>query len=179
MKKLILLAVLLCLNLQVQANEYTDDVRIISALEVLQEAGATDVFERLDESDAKIIFYDLSLMSYSYAKDYAITSTDEYGDNYILINERYRNAPKEAIACLIAHESVHMLPKADFNEEVRAFKKEAETWDNISWRCLNLTNLDENTSRLIKRLNSLKKIYKIDGAIEETIRDNSFYNNRL
>ena len=166
---------------QVQAsnlNKYSDDSRVISALEVLQNAGINDVFTRLSNSSTKIIFYDLSLMDFSYAKHYAVSSTDENGNNYILINEKFRNSPTEAIACLIAHESVHQLPQATLTEEVKATTIEAQTWLKLRSRVsINASN------DLIIRENKLAMMYENStpgrNLIQDSIAGNSFYQQQL
>lgn len=183
MKKIIGLVMLMFLLSvsKVQAvdfNNYTDDIKVLSALEVLDNIGSSDVFDRLDESSTRIIFYDLSLMSFSYAKHYAVSSTDESGNNYILINEKYRNAPKEAIACLIAHESVHSLSKATLDEEVRATTTEAQTWLKLSGRI----DVGMNDG-LVNRENRLARMYKMSTSRQNLIKDsivsNNFYQRQL
>lgn len=160
----------------VDFNNYTDDAKISSALELLDGIGSNDVFDRLDNSSTRIIFYDLSLMSYSYAKHYAISSTDESGNNYILINEKYRNSPTEAIACLIAHESVHQLSHATLDEEVRATTVEAQIW-------LRLGGISNTGDALVSRENKLARMYKMStqrqNLIKESIASNSFYQQQL
>jgi hypothetical protein len=183
MKKVLLTIIalfVLCAN-QAQGanlNKYSNDNNVISALNVLENIGANDVFERLDKSSTRIIFYDLTLMSFSYAKDYAVSSTDENGNNYILINEKFRNSPKEAIACLIAHESVHVLPHATLDEEVRATTTEALTWLQV--RRMASQNLNDD---LIKRENKLAMLYQSstsnDNLIKDSILNNSFYQQQL
>lgn len=159
-------------------SRFSDDSRVISALEVLQNVGSDDVFSRLDKSGTKIIFYDLSLMSFSYAKHYAVSSTDENGNNYILINEKYRNSPKEAVACLIAHESVHVLPQANLDEEVRATTTEAQTWMKLKDSVSNQSGDD-----LVVRENKLANMYRASTSgqnlIRESIANNSFYQQQL
>lgn len=183
MKKVLLVVMalfLLCANKALASNfsKYSDDSKVISALNVLENVGESDVFSRLDKSSTKIIFYDLSLMSFSYAKHYAVSSTDENGNNYILINERFRNAPKEAIACLIAHESVHVLPQATLAEEVSATTKEAQTWLKVR-SAVGVTSTDD----LVKRENKLALLYESstpsENLIKNSIANNSFYQQQL
>lgn len=183
MKKIIGLVTLMFLLSvsKVQAvdfNNYSDDAKVLSALEVLDNIGSSDVFDRLDKSSTRIIFYDLSLMSFSYAKHYAVSSTDDSGNNYILINEKYRNAPKEAIACLIAHESVHQLEHATLDEEVKATTVEAQTWLKLAGR------VDVNVNdALVNRENKLASMYKMSisrqNLIRESIASNNFYKQQL
>ena len=162
----------------VELNNYTDDIKVLSALEVLDNIGSNDVFDRLDKSSTRIIFYDLSLMSFSYASHYAVSSTDESGNNYILINEKYRNAPKEALACLIAHESVHQLEHATIDEEVRATTVEAQTWLKLASH----VEVGMNDA-LVNRENRLARMYKMSTSRQNLIRDsitsNNFYQQQL
>lgn len=158
--------------------QYSSDSKVIDALEVLQNIGANDVFTRLDKSETKIIFYDLTLMDFSYAKHFAVSSTDENGNNYILINERFKYSPKEAVACLIAHESVHVLPQATLDEETRATTVEAQTWVRLKGR---VAYSEDNA--LIARENKLARLYQSSSSGENLIRDsianNSFYQQQL
>ncbi len=181
MKKLIT-ALILMFFLSVNAayaydiNNISDNTRIISALKILEDNNQTDVLARLNKHKVKIIFYDLSLLSYSYAKHYAVASTDEYGDNYILINSNLSSSPKEALACLIAHESVHELEHATYEEEVRATITEAKTWlllkDKVSGKYEN--------DILVKRLNNLLAMHETgDNLIAKAISNNAFYQKQL
>lgn len=159
-------------------SKYSDDSRVMLALEVLQNIGASDVFTRLDKSKTKIIFYDLSLISFSYAKHYAISSTDDSGNNYILINEKFRLSAKEAVACLIAHESVHVLPQPNLDEEARATTTEAITWLKVR----ELSNIPLGDD-LVAHENKLAILYRAstptNNLIKDSIAGNSFYQSQL
>lgn len=159
-------------------NNISDDAKVVSALQVLENIGAADVFDRLEKSSTKVMFYDLTLMSYSYAKHYAISSTDENGNNYILINEKFKNSPKEAIACLIAHESVHQLSQATLDEETRATTREAQCWLQLKDR-VDVSCSDD----LLNRLNRLAMLYHNStpgqDLIKISISNNSFYQQQL
>lgn len=182
MKKLLLvLTFILCLGVsQAQAadfSKYSNDYKVKAALEVLENIGSNDVFARLDKNKIKIMFYDLSSIDYSYSNHYAVASTDENGENYILINEKFKNSPKEAVACLIAHESVHVLPKATLEEEVRATTTEAETWLKVADR---VTNTND---KLVQREMRLADNYRLstpsNNKITQAIASNSFYKSQF
>jgi hypothetical protein len=183
LKKLILifsLVLSLVFNTQVanayNINNMTDDAKILSALKVLNENNQTAVLNRIDQSKTKIIFYDLSLISYSYSKHYAVASEDEYGDNYILINSNLRKSPVEALACLIAHESVHQMKHANFDEEVEATRTEARTWMLLKDRVSEQYSQDV----LVQRLNKLAVLEKANSnLIAKSISENSFYQKQL
>lgn len=180
-KVLLIIALFLLCSCSVQAanfSNYTTDSKIISALNVLENIGANDVFTRLNQNSEKIMFYDLSLIDTSYAKDYAISSTDENGQNFILINSKFENSPREAIACLIAHESVHVLPRATLDEETRATTTEAQTWLKVKQGVSQSSNDD-----LVKRETKLANLYESsthgENLIKRSIENNSFYQQQL
>ena len=184
MKRVLLyiFVIFMFLSLPVQAanmNKYTDNGKISAALNELESINATDVFNRLNTHKVRIMFYDLSLMDYSYANDYAVSSTDDNGNNYILINEKFQSAPKEAIASLIAHESVHVLPQATLDEEVRATTKEAQTWLQLR----NRVSDNASSNGLVKRENKLALMYqtstKATNLIKDSIEGNQFYQQQL
>ena len=120
------------------------------------------------------MFYDLTMIDYSYANHYAVASTDENGENFILINSKFQNSPKEAIACLIAHESVHVLPQATMAEEVQATTVEVQTWLKVR---ANVTNTND---KLVQREMKLADNYEADNnRIAQAIASNSFYQAQL
>ena len=156
-------------------SNYSDDYKVQAALKVLENIGSNDVFSRLDANQVKIIFYDLTMIDYTYANHYAVASTDENGENFILINSKFQNSPKEAIACLIAHESVHILPQATMAEEVQATTVEVQTWLKVR------ANVSTNTNdKLVQRQVKLAENYEADSnRIAQAIASNSFYQNQL
>ena len=180
-KVLLVLMFILCLGVsQAQAadfSKYSNDYKVKAALEVLENIGSNDVFARLNQNKMKIMFYDLSSIDYSYSNHYAVASTDENGENYILINEKFKNSPKEAIACLIAHESVHVLPKATLEEEVRATTTEVQTWLKVADRVSN------SNDKLVQREMKLADNYRLstpsNNTIANAIASNSFYRNQF
>jgi len=154
----------------------TDNSEIVSALEVLENNRQNDVLDRLTKNNVKVIFYDLALVSFEYSKHFAVSTTDEYGDRYILINSNLMSSPKEALACLIAHESVHELAKATMEEEVKATNVEADTWKMLK----NTVSEKYNNDSLVKRLNSILAMQNTsDNSIAMSISNNSFYRNQL
>ena len=155
-------------------SKYSDDYKVQAALTVLENIGSNDVFTRLDKNQVKIMFYDLTMIDYSYANHYAVASTDENGENFILINSKFQNSPKEAIACLIAHESVHVLPQATMAEEVQATTVEVQTWLKVR---ANVTNTND---KLVQREMKLADNYEADNnRIAQAIASNSFYQAQL
>ena len=106
----------------------------------------------------KIMFRNMSAMGYGTCE--AVTAKTADGRLVILISADYKTAPVEAIACLIAHESVHHENTKTYEEEVRAWTCEVQTW--MAFTDVN-PSLKVSDSKLVKRLNYLSKLYVKDG----------------
>ena len=106
----------------------------------------------------KIMFRDLAALGYGTCE--AVTAKTADGRLVILISSNYKTAPVEAIACLIAHESVHHENTKTYEEEVRAWTMETKTW--LAFTQQN-PSLKAEQSKLVKRLNYLSKLYVNDG----------------
>ena len=173
-------AVLLCANVAYSWNvrSFSSDYDIQQALKLLAKAGADEVFENLQENSVKIIFYDLSLINFTYCNHHAINSIDNWGDRYILINSKYRRASKEELACLIAHESFHKGKRATLSEETLATRKEAYYWSK-----LRIPGKQYMATGLAERLDKLAYLYAEstddNNLIEQRIRNNKFYQQQL
>lgn len=183
LKKILLLAACLVVlsSTQVSAvnvKHFSDDFKIQNALTLLDNKGAKEIFDNLQENSVKIIFYDLSQISYEYKNHFAINSTDIWGNRYILINTKYKNAPVEQIACLIAHESCHKGKVATLEEETKATRTEAKYWSILKKR-----NIEYSQTALLARLESLSNLEHISTVshdyIQEKISNSSFYKNQL
>jgi len=159
-------------------NKFTEDMKIKSALEMLDDIGANEIFENLMENSVKIRFYDLGQISYGYRNHFAMNTTDDWGNRVILINIKYQNAPVEQIACLIAHESCHKAAVATLTEETTATRKEAQYWSVLQKR-----NFEYTDTPLTKRLNSLVNLESSSTVdhdyIQERISNSNFYQNQL
>lgn len=152
-------------------RDFSSDAKIISALQLLEQSGEYDVFANLKKNAIRIKFYNLS----GYGNVYATNSYDSTGRRVILINSVYSNAPVEQIACLIAHESMHVLRKPTLQEETIATQKEAATWVR-----LRNNNVSYPQSKLTKRLDKLADLHLASSAdgtnyIQTKIASSSFY----
>jgi len=159
-------------------KNFSEDMKIREALTLLNDVGADEIFDNLQENSVKILFYDLGQLSYEYKNHFAINSTDLWGNRYILINAKFKNAPVEQIACLIAHESCHKGRVATLAEETTATRKEAQYW-----MVLKKNNVAYAPSALLSRLNSLSNLEHSStvshDCIEEKISNSSFYQSQL
>ena len=157
---------------------FSEDLKIREALTMLDDIGAKEVFDNLQENSVKIRFYDLTQISYSYGKHFAMNTTDTWGNRYILINTKFKNAPTEQIACLIAHESCHKGKVATLAEETTATRTEARYWQVLKKRNYTYAN-----TSLTNRLNSLANLESSSTVnhdyIQDRISNSSFYQSQL
>ncbi len=158
--------VLMSVSNTVLAADFTVNTKqpvLTAALERLEAANNRKVLDVIQGQNStgkpiKIMFRDMAAMGYGTCEAVTAKSTD--GRLVILISSNYKTAPVEAIACLIAHESVHHENTKTYEEEVRAWTTEVQTW--ISFTNVN-PSLKVNDSKLVKRLNYLSKLYTKDG----------------
>ena len=156
-------------------KEFSSDAKIVSALQLLEQSGEYDVFANMKKNAVRVKFYNLS----GYGNVYATNSYDSYGRRVILINSVYASAPVEQIACLIAHESMHVLRKPTLQEETIATQKEAATWVR-----LRNNSVSYPQTKLTKRLDKLADLHIASAAdgtnyIQNKIASNSFYKAQL
>ena len=159
-------------------DNFTRDSHIKEALVLLENNGAAEVFENLEENSVKIAFYDLSQISYGYMNHFAVNSVDTFGNRYILINTKYKNATPEELACIIAHESFHKLKVATYEEEYTATQKEAHYWGLLKDKNKTYVN-----SELLTRLENLSQLKLAStekkNLIKEKINKSTFYKRQL
>lgn len=155
-------------------TDFSSDATIISAMRLLEQSGEDDVFANLKKNSVKIKFYALS----GYGNVYAANTYDNFGRRVILINSAYKNAPIEQIACLIAHESCHVLRKATLEEETTATQKEASCWTKLKNNSITYPE-----TKLTKRLDKISNLYLAsqDGNnyIGDKIASSNFYKAQL
>ena len=161
-----------------KATDFSNDSKIVAAINLLEQAGETDIMARLQKHAIRISFDDLSSVTMNSSKAYAVSTYNRYGSRVIMINSIYKDAPVEQIACLIAHESCHVKRVADLEEETIATQKEAATWIRLK----NESKVYPD-SRLTKRLDKLGGLYLAstngNNLVEQKIASSSFYRAQL
>ena len=100
----------------------------------------------------------------------ALHCTDAFGQFYILINIKHKNAPAEAIASLLSHEVIHQNPSSSIEEETVAWANEAISWIYFKKQNPELNNFDPNRYPLVRRLNRIEKMYKDAGYTAKEIK---------
>ena len=175
------LIIMLCSNVACAAD-FTANTKqpvLTAALNKLEAMNNTKVLNVIKGQNStnkpiKIMFRNLEVMGYGTCE--AVTAKAADGSLVILISANYKTAPIEAIACLIAHESVHHENTMTYEEEVRAWTTEVQTWLAFTNNNPSLKTAD---SKLVKRLNYLSKLYTKDGnqmtTIEGLIANNPAY----
>ncbi|MBQ8887125.1 MAG: hypothetical protein IJY61_05420 [Candidatus Gastranaerophilales bacterium] len=175
------LILMLCSNVAFAAD-FTANTKqpvLTAALNKLEAMNNTKVLNVIKGQNStnqpiKIMFRNLEVMGYGTCE--AVTAKAANGSLVILISANYKTAPVEAIACLIAHESVHHENTMTYEEEVRAWTTEVQTWLSFTNNNPSLKTAD---SKLVKRLNYLSKLYTKDGnkmtTIESLIANNPAY----
>ena len=175
------LILMLCSNVAFAADftENTKQPVLTAALNKLEAMNNQKVIRVIQGQNStnkpiKIMFRNLEVMGYGTCE--AVTAKAADGSLVILISANYKTAPVEAIACLIAHESVHHENTKTYEEEVKAWTTEVQTWLTFTNNNPSLKTAD---SKLVKRLNYLSKLYTKDGnqmtSIEGLIANNPAY----
>jgi hypothetical protein len=166
MKKLVVTVILfiVCLvsNNMAFAGNYetiTSNEKIASSLTALESVNRNDVLAILRGNNTtrkpiRVMFRELEV--YGLANCEAVTMKTQAGGLVIYINKKHQNAPKEALACLIAHESQHHTQTGTKAEEVRAWVMEVSTWNAFVRQN---SNVAYSNSTLVKRLNYIDNVY--------------------
>jgi len=142
-------------------NNFSNDAKIITAMNLLERNGEYQVFANMQKNAVKVKFGNLSMSTI-----YAANSYDTNGRRIIIINSFYKDAPVEQIACLIAHESYHTARVATLNEETIATQKEAQCWTKLK----NASVVYPQT-KLTRRLDKLAGLYLASDSNNNLIHD--------
>ena len=150
-------------------KKVTKDSNIIEALEML--TGTAGEFSQdailgnnLSEKPIIIEFANLSNFDIKYTNFDAL-GWKQKGRLYIYINVKHQDAPKEALAALLAHEAIHQDELNSLNEETYAWTLEAVVWQQL---------LEENPEiartehPLVERQNIINKLF-----VKVTIQTNT------
>ncbi len=160
----------------------TKDRNIMQALEIMK--GTIGDFSReailgnnLTNHPVKIEFKNLSEMGEAYGNFDAL-GWKKKGRLYIYINPKHQDAPKEALAALLAHEALHQDEFNSINEETYAWTLEAAVWTQL---CDDNSELANISHPLATRENLIKKLFEkgdyTDTYIRKSIISNPGYQN--
>ena len=164
-------------NLKKVYKGVTKDEHIMEALELLR--GGLGEFSRrailgnnLSEKPMQVDFEDLSKFGQAY------TNFDALGWKkkdrlYIYINKKHQDAPKPALAAVLAHEALHQDDFNSLNEETYAWTMEAAVWTQLSEK---YPQYSESMHPLVVRENTLKKLFIRGNYTSKFIRKTVFAN---
>lgn len=159
----------------VNYSSVTDNPRIIQALKLMN--GTTGEWSQkailgknLSGKPIKVMFKDLALLSPSYRDFDALGWKEKNGQLKIFINNKHRNAPPEALACLLCHEAIHQDRKSSITEETYGWTFEAVEWIQLKKKNPSLSDPALNIHPLVLRMNKLEKMYIDGGCTDREIR---------
>lgn len=143
-----------------QYKQCTKDIRLIQAAETLK--GTVGDYSRrailgdnLTGKPIKLEFRDLSTLNPNYANFDAL-GWKQRGRLNIFINSKHQNAPKEALAAVLAHEAIHQDELNSLNEETYCWTLEAAVWTQLSDDNPEIENISH---QLVDRENTIKKMF--------------------
>ena len=139
----------------------TKDYNVIEALELLKQTTGeysrrAILGENLTQKPVKIEFKNLAEINPAYANFDAL-GWKKSNKLYIYINRKHQDAPKEALAALLAHEAIHQDELNSLNEETYAWTLEAAVWTQLSEEKPELKKISHP---LVERENVIKKLFE-------------------
>jgi len=146
-------------------SEITGDKKIIQVLDSFNKTSMDKktleaiMGSNLSKKPVKIMFADLMQFS-AHNEDYdALTCMDSSERLYILIDNKHKDAPVEALMSILSHEVIHQDKVSSKAEELQGWLNEVLEW--IALKKLNpeLENIPENKYPLVDRLNTIEKMY--------------------
>ncbi len=148
-------------------SDITNNQKIINTLNSLkthnqQTKHTLDIIlgDNLSSKPMKIMFYDFSALGSSFEEMDAVACKKQNSDRiFILINNIHQDAPIEALASLLTHETIHQDDISSIEEETTGWTNEAKAWISYKQTNTKLNNLDPEISPLVKRLNTLAEMY--------------------
>lgn len=143
-----------------QYKQSTKDIRLIQAAEALK--GTVGDYSRrailgdnLTGKPIKVEFRDLSTLNPKY-ESFDALGWKQRGRLNIFINSKHQNAPKEALAAVLAHEAIHQDELNSLNEETYCWTLEAAVWTQLTDNNPELQNVSH---QLVDRENTIKKMF--------------------
>lgn len=143
-----------------QYKRSTKDIKLIEAAESLK--GTIGDYSRrailgdnISGKPIRVEFKDLSTLNPAYANFDAL-GWKQRGRLNIFINQKHQNAPKEALAAVLAHEAIHQDELNSINEEVYCWTLEAAVWTQLTENDPELENVSHV---LVDRENTIKRMF--------------------
>ena len=163
-------------------KEITKEKNIMLAIELMDDTIAEFSKEAIFGNNItyypiKVEYKDLSQINPGYANFDAL-GWKKGAKLHILINEKHKDAPPEALCPLIAHEALHQDEFNSLNEETYAWTYEAAVWEQMTEADPNVVNINHP---LVQRENTLKKLFEkgsyTNKYIKKAVYSNEGYKN--
>lgn len=149
----------------------TEERVVIDALELLD--GTAGEFSKeailgnnLSEKPVRVEFANLANFNPTYA-NYDALGWKKKNRLYIYINQKHKDAPKEALAAVLAHEAVHQDELNSLNEETYAWTLEAVVWAQLIEAN---PEVAKSSHPLVDRQNLINKLFVKGNYTDEYIR---------
>lgn len=145
--------------------------KIIGALEAMK-GGISDysrraiLGENLTGKPVKIQFRNLAELNEAYA-DFDALGWKNKNRLYIYINEKHKDAPKEALAAVLSHEAIHQDELNSINEETYCWTLEAAVWTSLTEKNPTLEKINHP---LVERENIIKRMFLKGNYTDKYIR---------
>lgn len=157
-------------------SKATDNSRLSQALEVMTGTSAEWAQEailgkNITQKPIKVMFRDLGKISQAYSTFDALGWKGEGGQLYIFINKKHMDAPVEALASLLSHESIHQDTSSSIEEETYGWCYEAVVWNQMKKKNPQLNNYKYGEDSLVDRLITLEKMFKNAQETDKQIRN--------
>ena len=152
-------------------KKVTKDDKLIEAIATM-EGGLSDYSKRailgenLSNKPMVVQFRNLSELNEAYA-DFDALGWKYKNRLYIFINEKHKDAPKEALAAILSHEAIHQDELNSINEETYCWTLEAAVWTNFVEKNPELEKINHP---LVKRENTIKRLFVKGNYTDKYIR---------
>ena len=161
-------------------KKVTKEDRLIEALETMK-GGLSDysrraiLGENLSGKPIKVEFRNLAELNEAYA-DFDALGWKNKNKLYIFINQKHKDAPKEALAAVLTHEAIHQDELNSINEETYCWTLEAAVWTSLTEKN---PEVGEIHHPLVDRENTIKRMFikgnYTDKYIRKSVLSNAGY----
>ena len=155
----------------------TREPAILNALHAMdQTAASRESLRWIVDQPVRVVFKDMKLLSKGLENYDALSWISGQGEQVILVNEKHRNAPPEALAAMLSHEALHNDPFNSISEEIAGWRAEALVWTEIKKLNPALSQIPTGMLPLVDRENRIEKEYD-KGNLEAFVKGNAGYRN--
>ena len=159
----------------VELYRISRDAPIIEALEILDHSPEKAIIPWMVSHDVRVLFKDMRLeLGKAYMNHDALTIISNDDQQVIYINSKHMMAPPQALAALIRHEAMHDDRDNSLQEELTAWNKEGQTWQEMLTHYPELKQIPPHTVALVDRLNAIN-ILQQQNRLQDQVFKNIAY----